>query len=119
MSEQKEMICLLAAAVSELKQLRQQMRQQMRQPARPDSKKKESPTVNNPVADGMLAMFTGQKPIADEITPEDKKRLTVRARKALVRAGVTMRSEVTRERFDEVRNCGQTTIAELLEWAAR
>jgi hypothetical protein len=44
--------------------------------------------------------------------------LGIRAQKAIARAGITSFDEVTRDRLAGVKNCGEVTIRQLLDWAA-
>jgi DNA-directed RNA polymerase alpha subunit len=55
------------------------------------------------------------KPLASMNVDE----LSVRARKTLRRANITMKSQIMRATLEEQRNCGVTTANEILDWAAR
>lgn len=61
----------------------------------------------------VLSIQNGDTPI-DQM---DLSRLSTRARKILIRSKVTLRSEITREKMAEYRNCGEKTITELIRWA--
>lgn len=113
-----KMCCLLAVIVDELRDIAQGVSTvRYRLYASQESSKKQLPIEDHPIADGMLRWMrgsVGDKPIAEM----DRSKLGIRAIKALIRSGVKFRSQITREAFEEVKNCGETTIAELLEWAA-
>jgi len=45
--------------------------------------------------------------------------LSIRARKALHRSGLTRLADITQESLIDQRNCGETTINEILAWKAQ
>ncbi len=72
----------------------------------------------HPVADGMLRSLTTV--MCDRpIRALDTSGLSIRARKALYRGHFTMTSELTQDVLLEQRNCGQTTVNEILDWVAK
>ena len=73
------------------------------------------PQASDPTADAMLAMYRRAAGNV-EITDGDRKELSVRARKALLRAEVRYFDEIDEMELREVRNCGVATILEIMEW---
>jgi len=112
--------CLLAAAVSELKALNQELLEANRKETRVYRNLIEAaakkPVVRDVVADGMLRWLSGGGGL-QLISSMDSSWLSLRSRNVLRSSGFTKRSEITAERLKGIKNCGTTTINELLEWA--
>jgi DNA-directed RNA polymerase alpha subunit len=110
MSETKQLMCVMTAVVQELRQLQEQIRIQL----------ENKPVVDeSDPSDGMLEAFhfaTAGRMLSENLNEYG---LSVRARKVLRRSGLKFISEITAERLAEVRQCGATTCAELLEFKAR
>ena len=73
------------------------------------------PQASDPTADAMLAIYRRAAGNV-EITDGDIMELSVRARKALLRAKVRYFDEINEMELREVRNCGVATILEIREW---
>lgn len=117
MPDDKMLLCLAASAVAELRgvlssinELNMDLKREIRSLKNPRSDECHA------VANGLLlCLKVGRPDVA--IADMDKSKLGIRARKALIRSGIKMRSEVTRESLEGVKNCGGITIAELIKWA--
>jgi len=108
MSDGRKAVCLLSALIGELKQLRSEVnsfRHEQRQVEKPDDP-----------SDGMLAALRGTT--GDRLIEEcsDYRMLSVRARKTLWKLGLKYVSELDRQKLIEVKNCGQYTTDELMEF---
>ncbi len=112
LSDEQRIVCLLAAVVSKLDDLVGELRSSREMSTRAQQKAE-------PV-DGMLlwmnAMSANQGP-PRHVATMDKRKLSMRARRALYRLGVEYNCEITREALTGIPGCGEVTIAELLEWA--
>jgi hypothetical protein len=71
--------------------------------------------TSDSTADALLAFY--RKSVGDkEITDDELQELSVRARTSLKRAKFRYYREVNAPELREIRNCGVTTIQEIMEW---
>ena len=111
---------LLAGVISAVDRLRDAtLRARLDSARMAAAEPKQTKASADATADGLLYCYsltaTGK---ADRRTKDcDVTGLSVRARKTLLRMGDVMLSELTAERLDDVRNCGEITTDELLAWA--
>lgn len=110
MTEQERANCLLAAAVDQLVDSKRELQMlRWKVESREDSER-------DFVADGMLHQLhlsIGDIPIMQG----DLSQLSLRARKALIASKVTFVSQITRDRFENIKKCGDATVNELMKWA--
>lgn len=99
MANDRILVCLLAAAVDELIDIRKQLAE------------KQKDTPRGDVSDGMLKAW---RPTPQPFKTVSLANLSVRAKKTLSRLGIKSIEDITRERLVRVRGCGQTTINELM-----
>ena len=115
MPSERRMYCLLAAVVGQLRDMHREisnLRYSMNRLPEPP----QEAEPRDVVADGMLKWMCVS--MGDKLVSEmDDSQLSPRARKALRRANVLMLSQITAERFEGIKYCGQVTINEIVEWA--
>jgi DNA-directed RNA polymerase alpha subunit len=113
MSAEMRMQCLMAAMARQVRELRGDLLRL----AVENYRESEAPS-KDVMADAKLQtlrVFQGDTPISEI----DCSRLSVRARRTLIKAGITMLSQITEKRLMEIRNCGKTTTDEIMKWARR
>jgi DNA-directed RNA polymerase alpha subunit len=111
-------VCLLAFIANELQDINREVnwfRHMLREDITASNKKAMSDKSKN-AEDGMLQWMLGHRGDM-RIEDMDHSKLSVRARKALRRSEITLRSQITRESLENIKNCGEQTIRDLLEWA--
>lgn len=111
-------VCLLAAAVIEIGRLSEEIRTMRHACFSRPARNGEAREFGSNVADATLAWLaksSGDVPVDDMDTDS----LSVRARGVLLRSGIRVRSQITPEALAGVRNCGEVTMQELVEWAER
>jgi DNA-directed RNA polymerase alpha subunit len=80
---------------------------------RKEPEREDKPKEDHPDADALLFVWAGRLPASGEI---DTSKVSVRARKVLIRLGVTTYEELASKSEDdllEVKNCGRFTIDEI------
>lgn len=110
--------CLMAALLEEIRGLRRDIAVTGRQA------KQESPKEykGNAIADGMIVSWSvsrGDIPVPQTYKELRDAGLGVRARKAVIRSGAEFLSQLNEESLADLRNCGETTVKEIVEWKAK
>ena len=117
MSNERLAVCLLAAVVDELIELRKDVRTTCTPP------KKTATIESHPVSDGMIQSI--RSAIGDccilQAFDETREfnRLSVRSRRLLMASKLRYVSEITRENLIYISGCGKKTMNEILAWADR
>lgn len=109
LTESQKLICLMAAVVEEVKSLRSAIRELKP----PKELKDDSPSS------GMLEALRVAMGDVDIRKAMSSEKLSVRARRAIYRLEIKHVSEITRERLAGIRQCGEKTICELLDFRSK
>jgi hypothetical protein len=117
LDHEKLVVSLLSSIANSLLLIRNELKGVIDTNERSMQEQKKKESQSDALADGLLLAtreLLGDVPIEKM----DLSKLSLRARKALKRSGLKMRSQITKDAMMQVRGCWVTTSDELVQWAS-